>query len=85
MFQVLFFFRKILENSLQKPFQFTFSIFYKIKEMKIKSFECPIRNYKKILGTSDTWLTSHLSHRPSEPVYYMVDCQIFGGVVRWGQ
>ena len=32
---------------------------------------------KKILGTSDAWLTSHLSHRPSEPAYYIVDCQIF--------
>ena len=45
--------------------------------MKIKSFECPksIRNYeKKILGTSDAWLTSRLSHRPSDPVYYIEDC-----------
>ena len=45
--------------------------------MKIKSFVCPksIRNYeKKNLGTSDTWLTSHLSHWPSEPAYYIVDC-----------
>ena len=31
---------------------------------------------KKMLGTSDPWLTSCLSHRPSEPAYYMVDCQI---------
>ena len=56
MFQVLFFFHKILQNSLQKPFQFIFLFFYKITKMKIKSFECPksIRNYeKKILGTSD--------------------------------
>ena len=41
--------------------------------MKIKSS----RNYeKKILGTSDTWSTSHMSHRPSEPAYYIVDCRI---------
>ena len=48
--------------------------------MKIKSFECPksIRNYeKKILATSDTWSTSRLSHQPSEPAYYIVDCRIF--------
>ena len=48
--------------------------------MKIKSFECPksIRNYeKKIFGTSDTWSKSRLSHQPSKPVYYIVDCQIF--------
>jgi len=31
---------------------------------------------KKILGTSDAWSTSCLSHRPSKPVYYIVDCQI---------
>ena len=35
------------------------------------------RNYEKIiLGTLDTWSTSHLSHRPSEPAYYIVDCRI---------
>ena len=47
--------------------------------MKIKSFECPksIRNYeKKILGTSEAWLTSHLYHQPSKPAYYIVDCRI---------
>ena len=39
-----FFFHKILQNSLQKHFQF---IFWKITKMKIKSFECPnsIRNW----------------------------------------
>ena len=47
--------------------------------MKKKSFECPkfsksIRNYeKKILGTSDTWSTIRLSHRPREPAYYIID------------
>ena len=53
MFQVLFFFHK-------------FIFFYKF--IKIKSFECPtsIKNYEKImLGTSDPWLTSHLSQRTS--------------------
>ena len=46
--------------------------------MKIKSFECPksIRNDKKILGTSDAWSMSHLSHWPSEPGYCIVDCWI---------
>ena len=47
--------------------------------MKIKSFECPksIRNYEKqILGMSDAWSTSSLSHRPSELAYYIVDCRI---------
>ena len=31
---------------------------------------------KKILGMSDTWSTSLLSHWPSEPAYYIVDCWI---------
>ena len=47
--------------------------------MKIKSFECPksIRNYQKqILGTSDTWWTSRLSHRPSELVCDIVGFQM---------
>ena len=53
MFQVSFFFHKILQNSLQKPFQFIFLFFYKITKMKIKSFECQkyIRNYEK----KNTW------------------------------
>ena len=38
-----------------------------------------IRNYekkKKILGTSDAWSVSCLSHWPSKPAYYIVDCRI---------
>ena len=35
--------------------------------------------YEKItFGTSDAWATSLLSHRPSEPAYYIVDCRISG-------
>ena len=49
MFQVLFFFHKILQKFLQKPFQFIFLFFYKITKIKLKSFECPksIKNYEK--------------------------------------
>ena len=78
-FQVLIFFHKILQNSLQKLFQFIF-LPYKITKMKIESFECPksIRSYeKKILGMSDAWSTSHLSQWPSKPAYYILDCRIF--------
>ena len=32
---------------------------------------------KKILGASDAWLTSRLSHQPRKPAYYIVDCRIF--------
>ena len=45
----------------------------------MKSFECPksTRNYeKKVLGTSDAWSPSRLSHQPSEPAYCIVDCWI---------
>ena len=39
---------------------------------------------KSMLGTSDAWSTSYLSHQPSEPAYYIVDCRIFldGGAPR---
>ena len=49
--------------------------------MKIKSFECPksIKIIRKIiLGTSDSWSTIRLSHRPSNPALYIVDWRIFG-------
>ena len=36
---------------------------------------------KKILGTSDTWSMSGLSHQLSEPAYYIVDCRISGDVI----
>ena len=32
---------------------------------------------KVILGTSDAWSTSCLSHQVSEPAYYIVDCRIY--------
>ena len=32
---------------------------------------------KIILGTSDAWLTSHLSYRLSEPAHYIVDWRIY--------
>ena len=45
--------------------------------MKLNSFECPksIKNYEKkyVLGTSDAWSTSPLSHRPNEPAYNIVN------------
>ena len=69
MFQVLFFFYDILQNSLKKLFSIYFLIFfYKITWIRIKSFECPksIKSLKKIiLGTSGAWSTIHLSNRPS--------------------
>ena len=72
----IIFFHKILQNSLHRPFHF----FYKITKMKTKSFEChkSIRNYeKKILGTSDAWSTSRLSHRPIKPAYYNIEIDRF--------
>ena len=57
-----------------KTLYFYFCNFMKKKKWKgfCKEF-CKILWRKIILGTSDAWLTSHLSHRPSEPVYYIVD------------
>ena len=66
MFQVLFFFMISCKN----PFNLFSLFFYKITKIKIKSFECPksIKSIKKIiLGTSDSWSTIRLSHRPSNP------------------
>ena len=36
------------------------------------------RNYEKkiLLGTSDAWSMSHLSHQPRDQVYYIEDCRI---------
>ena len=79
MFQVLLFFHDFLQNSLQKSYQFFF-IFWKITKITIKSFECPmsIKSIKKIIhGTSDSWSTNFLSHRPSNPAYYIVNWRIF--------
>ena len=41
-----------------------------------KNFERFYEKKKIILGTSDTWSTICLSHRPSEPVYHIVDWRI---------
>ena len=34
-------------------------------------------NEKKILGTSDPRSIRRSSHQPSDPVYYIEDCQIY--------
>ena len=70
MFQVLFFFMISCKILCKNPFNLFSYFFYKITKIKIKSFECPksIKSIKKIiLGTSDSWLTIRLSHRPSNP------------------
>ena len=35
-----------------------------------------MKKEKKMLGKSDAWSTSNLSHRPSKPAYYIADCRI---------
>ena len=37
---------------------------------------------KILLGKSDTWSTIHLSHRPSNPAYYIVNWRISGHVLK---
>ena len=49
---------KKIEKIIERVFAKNFARFY---ENKI------------ILGASDAWLISRLSHRPSEPAYYIVD------------
>ena len=85
MFQALIFVIKSCKKFCKNPFNLLYTFFYKITKMKIKSFECSksIRNYEtKILGTSDAWSTSRLSHWPREPVYYIVDCRISSTTIR---
>ena len=51
----------------------------KIKKQIERDFEKNFARFheiKIILGTSDSWLTSHLSHRPSKPAYHIVDWRI---------
>ena len=70
MFQVLFFFMISCKILCKNPFNLFSYFFYKITKIKIKSFECPksIKSIKKIiLGTSDSWSTIRLYHRPSQP------------------
>ena len=59
-----------------------YSYFCKVKKKKkkmetifAKNFA---RNYEKkiMLGTSDAWTMSRLSHRPIDPAYYTEDCRI---------
>ena len=79
MFQVLFFFRYFLQNSLQKSFLFIILFFYKITKIKIKNFEYPkpIKRIKNIiLETSHSCSTIRSSHRPSNPAWYIVDWRI---------
>ena len=63
-------------DSSTKRLVFQVLFVYKITKMKIESFESPnsIRNYK-IFGWSVAWSTSRLSHLPSKPAYYIVDCR----------
>ena len=60
--------------------------FCKIVKKKFKGFLRRILEeiMKKIiiLGRSDTWSTSRLSHRPSNPAYYIEDWRIFGLIYR---
>ena len=66
MFRVLFFFMISCKILCKNPI--ISYLFYKITKKNMKSFECPksIKSIKKmIFGTSDSWSTINLSHRPS--------------------
>ena len=57
-------------------FNFFSLFFYKFTVMKIKRFD--IRNIKKklMLGTSDAWTMSCLSHWPNDQAYHIEDFRI---------
>ena len=52
-------------------------ILYSISSVTNKQTNKKYLMKKIMLGTSDAWSTTRLSRRPSEPAYYIVDCQIF--------
>ena len=63
-----------------------FSIFLKNTKIKTKSFEgqMSIKVLKKlILGTSNSWSTICLSHRPSDPAYFIVNWRNFNGSLHY--
>ena len=63
-----------------KSLNFYFCKFVKLqKKNKLKGFLQRILQEimkKIILGTSDDWSLSRLSHQPSDQAYYIEDCQI---------
>jgi hypothetical protein len=75
-FQVFFF---IISYRLRaiKTLYFHFCNFIKNKRISLKGFLQRILQHftkrKMMLGSSDAWSTKRLPHRPSEPVYYILD------------
>ena len=72
---IIIFFRLFIDLGHSKLFTFIFVFFGKIKKQIESIFaKNSARNYeKKILGKLDAWLTIHLSHRPSNPAYHIVN------------
>ena len=70
-----YFFKLLLGHS-KSLFLFLWS--YKKIKIKLKRFLQRILQeiMKKMLGTSDTWSMSSLSHRTSDPAYYIEDWRI---------
>ena len=71
-FQVFFF---IISYRLRALKTLYFHFCNSIKKKNWKGF-CKELQKKIMLGTSDAWSMSHLSHWPSEPAYYIEDCRI---------
>ena len=72
----IFFFIFLIDLGHWKLFIFIFVIFQKKNERVFAKNFARVYEKKIILGTSDAWSTSRLSHRPSELAYYIVDWQI---------
>ena len=75
---IIFSFTKFFKILCKNQFNSICFFFLWNYKNKFKSFECPksVGNYeKKILGTSDAWSISCLSHWPREPEYYIKNCR----------
>ena len=81
MFQVLFFYTFYRLRALKTLYFYFCNFIKKNKKINWKDFckEFCKKSWKKIiLGTSDAWSTIRLSHRPSDPAYYIVNWRISG-------
>ena len=84
-----FFFHDLLQNSLQKSFQFIFLFFYEITKIKIKSFYCPksIESIKRDNNWNIRLLVDDysvpLSKEPSIIYFRLTDLMTMTGKTRY--
>ena len=74
MFQVYFFY----------CFNFFFLSFYNFTKISALGLQEIIKKKEIMLGTSDSWSMSRLSHQPREPGFYIEDCRILSFTLCFG-